>query len=197
MLKFSTVERTVSNGFNVVRAMEMLPSLAPRYPFDKCALVTVTATANKKQGRWVADEGHLRSMESLLGVCLERGFTLMKELKPSVAADGGQSGPTADDIRALFEQLEGTDFTEFDALLVVIASHGEEGGVFGWPMPNKGKLSGPISLREHVFTKFQRACPSIRARRRRSSRQLTHRLALKLRRSRAGLDVWHGREPNP
>eukprot|EP00966_Prymnesium_polylepis_P027851 643608-Prymnesium_polylepis.1 len=66
------------------------------------------------------------------------------------------SGPTAADVSAHFADLASRDFSEYDALVVIIGSHGCNDAIYGWPDPaaNAQKLSGPVPLHD-LISRFQ------------------------------------------
>jgi len=127
----------------------MFPGL--RYPFRKPrgALIVVEASSHRiEHGVFTPDQGHQVAVQSLVACCEERGFTLVQALQ-------SDRRPTADAIRKLFDEVAEMNFDDYDALMVVIASHGHEGAVMAWPEDGKDEMSGPVELREDVFRKFQ------------------------------------------
>ena len=63
--------------------------------------------------------------------------------------------PTADDVRSFVRGIAERDFSEHDALLMVIGSHGREGHIWAWPNPGEDRKSGPVALRDEIFALFQ------------------------------------------
>ena len=123
-----------------------------RYPFHKPrgALVLLCASATKNtKGEWEGEPGQLQALADIRKQCIERGFTVIKEL--------GTSGdkPTAEHIRQFVKELSEHDFSENDALMMVIGSHGHEGHIWAWPNPGEDKKSGPVALRDEIFSLFQ------------------------------------------
>ena len=123
-----------------------------RYTFRKPrgALVLLSAAATKtRNGTWMEEPGQLQSLKELRAQCIERGFTVIGEL--------GTAGerPRADDILDFVRGLAVRDLSEFDALLMVIASHGREGQITAWPNPGEDQSSGPVKLRDDIFALFQ------------------------------------------
>ena len=123
-----------------------------RYRVKRGALVIISAACHQLQeaDAWVADPGEAQAIHEFREHAEERGFNLLMELSEQ---------PTAAAIRSFVDKLANTDFTSYDALLFVIASHGREGQLFGWPdVREDGQLesapSGPIDLREEVFDQF-------------------------------------------
>ena len=123
-----------------------------RYPFHKPrgALVLLCASATRNtEGEWEGEPGQLQALADIRKQCIERGFTVIKELGTS----GGK--PTAEHIRQFVKELSEHDFSENDALMMVIGSHGHEGGIWAWPNPGEDKKSGPVALRDEIFSPFQ------------------------------------------
>ena len=125
-----------------------------RYPFHKprgaLALLCASASKNKATGEWEGEPGQLQALADIREQCIERGFTVVKEL--------GTSGekPTADDIRKFVRELSEHDFSkDHDALMMVIGSHGHEGHIWAWPNPGEDIKSGPVALRDEIFSLFQ------------------------------------------
>ena len=124
-----------------------------RYPFHKprgaLALLCASASKNKDTGEWEGEPGQLQALADIREQCIERGFTVIKEL--------GTSGekPTADDIRKFVRELSEHDFSKNDALMMVIGSHGHEGGIWAWPNLGEDEKSGPVALRDEIFSLFQ------------------------------------------
>ena len=127
-----------------------------RYPFQKprgaLVLVCASATRNETTGEWEGEPGQLQSLAAIREQCIERGFTVIEELGTSSSAVGK---PTANDIRQLLRRLSERDFSENDALMMVIGSHGYEGHIRAWPNPGEDKTSGPVALRDEIFSLFQ------------------------------------------
>ena len=129
-----------------------------RYPFQKprgaLVLLCASATENKSTGEWVGEPGQLQALAAIREQCIERGFTVIEELGTSSSAVGK---PTANDIRQLVRRLSERDFSENDALMMVIGSHGYEGHIRAWPNAGEDKTSGPVALRDEIFSLFQPA----------------------------------------
>lgn len=125
-----------------------------RYPFrsPRGALAIIVASQywDRDSDRWVRETGH--DMTTLREQLEHRGFTVVGELG---TADSECPEPTAENIRTFIDELAAKDYSEHDALMVIIAAHGEEGRIKGWPNPGDTALSGPIHLREAIFSKFQ------------------------------------------
>lgn len=132
-----------------------------RYPFRRGAAVIVVAsteigTRNDGQQYCVPEGGHQADLPRVRELCRHLNLVII---------DGGLLvstepwGPSASDIVNLFEHLKQRDFTEFDALVVFIATHGADGILYGWPergtWPTTSSLSGPISIQEAVLAPFQ------------------------------------------
>ena len=131
------------------------------YTFQRGYAVLLSAASHFENGQWVPDPGQQASLKELRELLTDRGFDVIRELGLEGSA---VPHPTTTDILQLFEDLESTDFTQWDALLVVIASHGTEGCIFGWPTSTEpAKPSGPISLRESIFSKFKLSPEQVQA----------------------------------
>ena len=129
-----------------------------RYPFQKprgaLVLLCASATRNETTGEWEGEPGQLKSLATIREQCIERGFTVIEELGTSSSAVGK---PTANDIHQLVRRLSERDFSENDALMMVIGSHGYEGHIRAWPNAGEDETSGPVALRDEIFSLFQPA----------------------------------------
>lgn len=122
-----------------------------RYPYRRGAAVLVFASCNKERGRWVAEKGHQSNLPRVRATAALLHLDIVAEL-----ASAATSGPTAAEISAHFAELASRDFSEYDALVVIIASHGCNDAIYGWPDPaaNAQKLSGPVPLHD-LISQFQ------------------------------------------
>eukprot|EP00966_Prymnesium_polylepis_P153688 3548882-Prymnesium_polylepis.2 len=94
------------------------------------------------------DVGINTALNLLREQCLARGF----EVVASLGLDS-ERGPTATEILVLMGRLENMDFSEYDALLIVIAAHGRLGAIRGYAEPNA--TCRWIDLRDDIFRRFQ------------------------------------------
>ena len=127
-----------------------------RYPFQKprgaLVLLCASATRSETTGAWEGEPGQLQSLAAIHKQCIERGFTVIDELGTSTSA---VVKPTANDIRQLVRRLSDHDFSDYDALMMIIVSRGHEGHIWAWPNPDEDQKSGPVALRDEIFSLFQ------------------------------------------
>ena len=128
-----------------------MDTAALRYRFraGRGALVIINASHTRgPDGVLTADPGHFESLTLLREQAERRGFTVIGELGGEPSA----TGPLASDVRELIGRIATNDFGEIDALMVVIAAHGQQGQVYAWP--ERDGSSEPIELRD-ILKKFQ------------------------------------------
>ena len=126
------------------------------------ALVLLSATATKhsckqsnckgpcaKSNQWYPEYGQLQDLKRLRDQCEACGFVVVGELGMN-----DDEKPTADDVRNFVKDISQRDFNEYDGLMIVIASHGHEGHIWAWPNPSEDQKSGPVSLRDEIYSLF-------------------------------------------
>ena len=117
------------------------------------ALVLLSAAATKrkdKKNQWCHESGQLHDLEELREECEACGFKLIFELGMEE-----NKKPTAEDVRKFVKDIAQYDFSKFDGLMMVIASHGREGEIWAWPNPNEDEKSGPVALRDEIYSLFR------------------------------------------
>ena len=117
------------------------------------ALVLLSAAATKrkvgKHGQlfWCPEFGQLRSLKELREECEKCGFDVIRKL----GIDDNEK-PTADDVRNFVKGIAEFNFSDYDGLMMVIASHGHEGHIWAWPNPSEDTKSGPVGLRDEIYS---------------------------------------------
>jgi hypothetical protein len=133
-------------------------SFSSSYPFQRGAAVVVNAGCqyNKKTRQWEPEEALVDEFRRLMALLPNRNFTILKSLN-------APSKPTAADIVEMFDSLAATDFTSYDALLVILMAHGQEGKMTAWPsfgFPlGRNSIRTKLDLRRDVYSKFQLPAP--------------------------------------
>lgn len=111
---------------------------------------------NKETRQWEPEEALVDEFGRLMALLPDRNFTILKSLN-------APSKPTAADIIEMFDSLAATDFTSYDALLVILMSHGLEGKMTAWPsfgFPlGQNSIPTKLDLRRDVYSKFQLPAP--------------------------------------
>ena len=114
-------------------------------------LLSAAATKRAdKKNQWLPESGQLRSLGELRKECEACGFVLIDELGIE-----NNKKPNADDVRNFVKGIAQLDFSGYDGLMMVIASHGDEGRIFAWPNPKEDKKSGPVYLRDEIYSLFR------------------------------------------
>lgn len=126
------------------------------------ALVLLSATATKhscnqrgckppcaKNNQWYPEYGQLQDLKLLRDQCEACGFVVEGKLGMN-----DDEKPTADDVRNFVKDVAQRDFSKYDGLMMVIASHGHEGHIWAWPNPSEDKKSGPVALRDEIYSLF-------------------------------------------
>lgn len=92
---------------------------------------------------WEAEPAHVLIERQLIDKFTKQlGFTLVKSVGLQNAL------PTAGDIHKALEELKAMDFSEYHGIFVVVAAHGQEGGVMAGPCAsNRNIASGPVPIR--------------------------------------------------
>ena len=115
---------------------------------------------NEETPQWEPEEALVDEFERLMALLPNRNFTVVKSLN-------APSKPTARDIVEMFDSLAATDFTNYDALLVILMSHGQEGKMTAWPsfgFPlGQNSIRTTLDLRRDVYSKFQLPAPDATA----------------------------------
>ena len=111
---------------------------------------------NEETQQWEPEEALVDEFGRLMALLPNRNFTIVKSLN-------APSKPTATDIVEMFDSLAATDFTNYDALLVILMSHGHEGKMTAWPSFGSPLGKTKLDLRRDVYSKFQLPAPDATA----------------------------------
>ena len=133
-------------------------SFSSSYPFTRGAAVVVNAGCgyNKDRRQWEPEGPLVDEFERLTALLPNRHFEIVKSLN-------APSKPTATDVVKMFDDLAATDFSKYDALLVVLMSHGREGEMTAWPTVEVPTARTNVNLRRDVYSKFQLPAPDAAA----------------------------------
>ena len=130
-------------------------AMSTAYPFRRGAAIVVNSCCEEKKDKsWGPNEALVAEFEKLVALLPTRGFTVIESLKGDEA-----SSPKASDVKALFDKLADTDFSEFDALIVILMAHGGENKMKAWPEVDHPDKPSDVDLRSDVFSKFQLQAP--------------------------------------
>ena len=123
--------------------------------------MVVIASCHTKQDQTTGEiqclpECHVHDLPRLRELCSDLNLDIIKELTATKPW-----GPKASDIAREFGELSHQDLSAYDALVVIIATHGSDGAIYGWPeqladgRAGSASLSGPVNLQEVVIAPFQ------------------------------------------
>ena len=126
--------------------------MSTAYPFRRGAAIVVNSCCEDKS--WAPNEALVAEFDKLVALLPTRGFKVIGSLRGDEA-----SSPKASDVKALFDKLADTDFSKFDALIVILMAHGGENKMKAWPEVDHPDKWSDLDLRSDVFSKFQLQAP--------------------------------------
>ena len=112
------------------------------YPFRRGAAVLVNAVADeipKRSGKFLPSPVHTTEIGQLRSALCDRGFEVVLELGPGSATPEPSAADISEQIHTLVSRWQCPrtgqqwDADHFDALVVVIASHGRLDRILPWP----------------------------------------------------------------
>ena len=102
-----------------------------------------------------AEQPQVDDMGRLKKTLKERGFEVVLELGPTTSVPM----PTVADVEQQITELTSSSWKwpddHFDALIVVLASHGNLDRFYAWPLPDQDRKSGPLDMADKIFSRFQ------------------------------------------
>ena len=128
-------------------------AMSTAYPFRRGAAIVVNSCCEDKS--WAPNEALVAEFDKLVALLPTRGFKVMRE---SLRGDEASS-PKASGVKAVFDKLADTDFSKFDALIVILMAHGGENKMKAWPEVDHPDKHSDLDLRSDVFSKFQLQAP--------------------------------------